>query len=508
MVYRPVICLVAVGLALVACSSDQAEVTDEVTTTILAATPAPTLDDTVAPGATQVGPAPPTTVASLAADPIDVAVDAPRTRWAAHLRGPTNEDEIDGVAAAPDGSLYVTGKFELVATLGGADLVSAGRADIPLARFDPDGTPLWSTSFGGPGEDNVFDVDADADGAILTGIIEGTVRFGDHTVVSAGNVDCVIVAVDPDGEVRWAQSFGGPWIDGCNEVTVGADGSIVTSLDTDGGWDTPAGPMPDRVLRDTLLLRLDRDGRVEWARRVGGPGPQRGKAISVAPDGSVAFGGESFGDVSVEGEAHTVPGTSSGSWMTRWTRDGELEWVVTWGGPGRDFVKGLLHDAESVFAVGPFTGAIDVQGTVLDADESTDLVVARFHLDGVLDWATSVQGEGPLTGAEVTSIPGGGLLLASTRPDGLVIRDGDGHRIELDDSNTGSSWLAAYRSDGSVGWAATIEGAVTASPDEISRAGTRVYLDMTVRDSANAAGGEMIEADRKDSAVWAIDIPG
>ena len=79
-------------------------------------------------------------------------------RWARTLSGPTNEDEFDGVAAAPDGSVYATGKFERTATLGGASLSSAGRADIPLARF------------------------------------VGTVAFGSATLTSSGRSDCVIAA--------------------------------------------------------------------------------------------------------------------------------------------------------------------------------------------------------------------------------------------------------------------------------------------------------------------------
>ena len=82
------------------------------------------------------------------------------------MSGPSNKDEFDGVAAAPDGSVYVTGKFERAVTLGGVRLESAGAADIPFARFDSRGELSWAKRFGGPGEDNLFDIDANADGAV------------------------------------------------------------------------------------------------------------------------------------------------------------------------------------------------------------------------------------------------------------------------------------------------------------------------------------------------------
>jgi hypothetical protein len=141
-------------------------------------------------------------------------------RWAQTMSGPSNEDEIDGVAASPDGSVYATGKFEGTVTLGGVLLESAGAADIPLARFDAQGQTVWAKRFGGPGEDNLFDVDANADGAVATGAFSGTVAFGSTTLTSSGPWDCVIVALAPDGETRWARAFGGAGRDGCNEVSV------------------------------------------------------------------------------------------------------------------------------------------------------------------------------------------------------------------------------------------------------------------------------------------------
>ena len=166
---------------------------------------------------------------------------------------------------------YVTGKFEGTATLGGESLASAGAADIPFARFDAQGQPVWAKRFGGPGEDNLFDVDANADGAVATGAFSGTVAFGSTTLTSSGPWDCVIVALAPDGETRWARAFGGPGRDGCNEVTIDRSGAVTTSIDTQGEWTPVDGPPLPRVRQsDTVLMRLtcrrvaDVDAPREW----------------------------------------------------------------------------------------------------------------------------------------------------------------------------------------------------------------------------------------------------
>ncbi|MEO6468778.1 MAG: hypothetical protein ABIP21_06735 [Acidimicrobiia bacterium] len=99
---------------------------------------------------------------------------------------------------------------------------------------------LTRFGFGGPGEDNLFDLDANAEGVIGTGWFAGTVDFGGVVLTSAGPSDCVVLALRPDGSTRWARAFGGPDRDGCNEITVGTEGTITTSIDTQGGW-TPTG---------------------------------------------------------------------------------------------------------------------------------------------------------------------------------------------------------------------------------------------------------------------------
>jgi hypothetical protein len=429
-------------------------------------------------------------------------------RWARAMSGPSEQDEIDGVAAGRDGSVFVTGKFERSTTIGGRTLTSAGAADIPFARFDAAGRTLWAQRFGGTGEDNLFDVDgAPAGGAVGTGWFEGTVQFGGVTLTSAGASDCVIVSVADDGSVRWARRLGGPRRDGCNEVTVAADGSVVTSIDTEGGW-TPPGLSPIAALSgpDTLLVRLRPDGTPQWLRRVGGPGAQRGKSLAVAPDGSIVFGGDTRGELRPGGAAVPMRGAGRDAWFGRWSPAGDLQWTKLWGGPGDDIVKGLATDGARIYAVGSFTGTVDVGGASLSAGTGDDLAVVRFGTDGSLVWATSVTATSSLLGAEVVTAPDGGVLFGGTRAAGMRFRPVSGTPVALDEQDGGIGWLAAYRPDGSVGFARTIAGTVEGRPGELARSGRRIFIDVVLRGSGNTGAGTPLPAAGKDASVWAIDL--
>ncbi len=427
------------------------------------------------------------------------------------MSGPTNEDEFDGIAAPPDGSVYVTGKFERSATLGGVSLENAGAADIPIAHFDARGKLLWAKRFGGAGEDNFFDIDANADGAIATGWFAGTVDFGSKALTSSGPSDCVVMAVNPDGTTRWVRAFGGPGRDGCNEVSIDRSGAVTTSIDTQGDW-TPVGDPHLAPVRqsETVLMRLDPEGSPVWMRAVGGAGAQRGKALAEAPDGSVSFGGDTVGPLTIAGRTvgPPTPGGDRDAWLSRWTPDGTLQWVETWGGPGDDLAKGVADDGEHVSYVGPFTGTVDVGGTVLDAATGSDTLVAQRSANGTVRWATSVSADTDLDGSEVASSPDGGILFGSQSAPGLRFGSTTGERIPLEDTDGGTAWLAHYRPDGTPRFVRTIPGTANGRVGEIARAGSRVYVDVALRGGENTVDGKPITVVGKDASVWALDLGG
>lgn len=456
---------------------------------------------------TREGSATTTTSVTGGTEPVTPTLDV---AWVEMFNGTSDEDEIDGVAAGEDGASFVTGKFEDRATLGGEELVSAGQADIPFARFEPDGEVSWVQSFGGIGEDNLFDVVATPGGGVVaTGWFSDVVEFGSTTLTSRGVRDCVVVSIADDGAVRWARSYGGPLADGCNEVDAVPGGGIVTSIDTAGGW-TPFGgaPLPVSGRRSTVLLRLDDDGLPVWTAAVTGPGSPRGKSLSAAADGSVSFGGDTGGPIEVGGTVVAAPGAQRDAWLSRWSPDGTFEWAQAWGGPGDDLAKGVVEDGDSVYVVGAVTGTVDLGGANLRSAGGVDLAVAALDTVGRARWVTSVSAPGDLDGAEAVSAPGGGIMFGAQFIPGTQFRPAPGAEVQAEPIADGAAWLAVYDRDGNAVVRA-VDGASNGRVGELARRGHRVHLDLTLRGAGNSWGGSALQVvGRKDSSLWVVDLTG
>jgi hypothetical protein len=92
---------------------------------------------------------------------------------------------------------------------GGGTLTSAGEQDIFLAKFDGNGTHLWSQRFGDADDQWCYSVASDPSGnVVVTGFFYGTVDFGGGLLTSAGLEDIFLAKFDANGTHLWSQRFG------------------------------------------------------------------------------------------------------------------------------------------------------------------------------------------------------------------------------------------------------------------------------------------------------------
>ncbi len=216
--------------------------------------------------------------------------------------GGTGSEISLGIALAPDGSVYTTGSFQGTVDFdpgsGSAVLASAGNTtDIFVSKLDQLGNFLWASRIGSTGFDEGTGIDVGSDGAVsVTGSFEGTVDFdpgaGSAMLISGGLGDIFVLRLTDTGNHIWSRRIGSTSPDLGIGISLGPDGSVLTTgyfqgtVDFDPG--TGSASLTSAGATDVFILKLNPLGDYVWARRFGGAGGgDFGLGIAVGQDGVV-----------------------------------------------------------------------------------------------------------------------------------------------------------------------------------------------------------------------------
>lgn len=333
-------------------------------------------------------------------------------RWATRVGG-TGSDEATGVAALPDGSSVMVGKFAGSATFGSVTLNGGGAStgwDAFIAKVTPAGSVAWAIpgTTGASGQKaGARSVAALADGsAIVVGEFNGVVTLGTTTLTSTGGWDAFIARVMPDGRVAWAIPGASP---------TGDDGAYgVAALPTGGavvtGLFTGTMALGGRVLssagdKDAWVAKVTAGGRVAWASSAGGTGVDWGMGVAALPDGSSMVAGF-FGSTPAR-FGSTALDTAGGNdvFVARVTPQGRFAWAIRGGGTGTDRGQAIATQPDgSATITGYYSGSDATFGsTPLPAAEGSKVLTARVGPNGTVQWATGTGGQGTNRGTGVAS---------------------------------------------------------------------------------------------------------
>ena len=265
--------------------------------------------------------------------------------WTLQFGDAVEADRAYALAVGDDNFIYVAGY-----TKGALNGENAGDKDIFIAQVSPDGEIEWIEQFGGAGEDKGLSLAVDGDMIYLSGVA------GDGTALAepVGDLDAFVTAFSTNGEPLWVNQFGS---EGWDEATgmIAWNGNVFVTGFVSGNFDGHA----LEGERDMFVAAFDSAGALVWSDQVGTPLTDKGADVQIDAEGNIIVAGYTNGSMAGSaGEFDLVLLTYNGVGEHLDTRQ-----IGTSGSEGADeYAEENLFtafDVDRLLITGLTTGSID-----------------------------------------------------------------------------------------------------------------------------------------------------
>jgi len=385
------------------------------------------------------------------------ALAAGEYTWQHSFGGPTVSDNALVLATAVDTSsnVIIVGEMQGSVNFGGATLTSAGpERDVFVARYSAAGAHRWSQRFGSTGGDHGFGVGVDSSGNVyVTGSFAGTVNFGGSPLVSAGNADIFLAKYSSAGAHVWSKRIGGTGADVGNAIAVKGDGTFVVTgyFGSFGGpVDFGGGPLTSAGGSDIFIAKYDSSGNHVWSRAVGGTGNDIGFSVAIdGTSGAVAVTGTFTGNIRIACNGITSAGAADG-FVLEYSPIGSLAWISRFGGTSDDRGSAVaIAPGGSVVLTGYFNATASFGGGSHTSVGGADIFLAKYASSGTWIWDKvfgTTYGFGDLPKAVAVDSSGNIALTGS------ILGPVDFGGGPLPENGTYDAFLAKFSSAGTHVW--------------------------------------------------------
>ncbi len=206
-----------------------------------------------------------------------------------------------------------------------------------------------------------------------------------------------------NGNFIWAKQMGDTSDDIGFSIAVDEAGNVYTTGYFQGTADFDPGPgifnMTSAGGHDIFISKLNADGNLIWAKRMGSTVDDRGLSIAVDGVGNVYTTGWFQGTADFDPGPGTFNMTSAGSsdiFISKLDIAGNLVWAIPMGGTGSDVGLSIVVDGVgNLYATGEFEGTVDFNPgpgifnmTALGDD---DIFILKLDVSGNLIWAKQME---------------------------------------------------------------------------------------------------------------------
>ncbi len=161
---------------------------------------------------------------------------------------------------------------------------------------------------------------------------------------------------------EWAKTYGGSYEDQARSIQQTTDGGYIVA-----GWTESFGA----VGRDILIIKLDKNGTLQWQRRYGGSEQDRAYSIQQTNDGGYIVAGES--------SSFSADRTTE-MWILKLRSNGDIDWQKCYSQP-IEFAHEGAYSARQTS-----DGGYIIAGWGNSPGDYSDILVMKLTSDGSISW--------------------------------------------------------------------------------------------------------------------------
>lgn len=281
-------------------------------------------------------------------------------------------------------NVYITGNFKSLAYFNDQEIISAGKDDIFIAKYNANGSLMWVNQIGGRLYDLCKAITVDNTGhLLLAGKIQDKVFFGNHEV-KVHNDAIFVGKYKPSGELLWVETFNNSSFNTTSSIYSGIDNNIYI---TGYFYDTVNFDKKyvSKGLYDSYILKLSANGNVIWSCQLSGKKTIKSTSIITDKEGNIYAGGFFEGVLECK-DKRVEAADENDIFLVKFNKDGQLLWLKSAGGVGDDECHTMAIDEDKIYIAGDFWGNAFFDYDTIQADDASDVFIACYSKAGNLLW--------------------------------------------------------------------------------------------------------------------------
>ncbi|MDQ0593932.1 hypothetical protein QFZ37_002301 [Chryseobacterium ginsenosidimutans] len=290
---------------------------------------------------------------------------------------------------------------------------SKGGSDIWLIRINEFGDEIWQKTIGSASDEEARAVIQTTDfGFFVAGNVQNSAK-------GYGSKDVLIIKLDKNGGIVSQIILGGKGLDEVEKMIPTKDGGALIGVysrsNTGGSKKTE-----NFGEGDYWIIKLSKEGKVEWEKNFGGKGDDHLRTLSVTSTGYL-IGGESRSEKSGNKSVGIEEGTDL--WLISLDERGEEIWQKSYNFKNRDVLMGMsvLHASDDKSSKGILLGGYtQAEGRIENDDETFWMLY--LDQNGSEQWRKHVKGESRKREERLSDIKlnrDGSIILAGTSAEEL-----------------------------------------------------------------------------------------